>query len=180
MTDSRDTASGTSARQRLRAVHDRQAAALAAFVSIEARTLKAQQALAKLEAERTGDLGELADVAGVQLAAEVTGMAASKIRESIIGRRRRNGPDPAAGWHVGKADRVETFGLSEQNLDDLRHQVGDASGESCAHPAARSSAARSPPAGVGRRCAGPYRQVLLPEGRAAPAVLDRGPDSSPA
>ena len=77
-------------------MHDRQPAALAAVAALEARAVKAHRALAELEAEQTGALGELAAVAGVELAAELTGVTTGKAREALTARRRLSTGDTAA------------------------------------------------------------------------------------
>ena len=84
-------------------MHDRQAAALAAVAALEARAVKAHRALAELEAEQTGALGELAAVAGVELAAELTGVTTGKAREALTARRRQSTGDTAAADRAGGA-----------------------------------------------------------------------------
>jgi hypothetical protein len=76
--------SASSARERLRAVQDRQVRTLAGFVALEANGLRLRAALGMLEAEQRVALGELADVAGVELAAQLTGVATAKVREALV------------------------------------------------------------------------------------------------
>ena len=60
-------------------MHDRQAAVLAGFTALEAKVLRHGRAMAGLGARASADLGEVADVAGIELAAELTaGMPRSK------------------------------------------------------------------------------------------------------
>ena len=70
-------------------MHDRQAAALAGFTALEAKVLRLRRAMAGVELEQLAALGELADVAGVELAAELTGVSTSKAREALAARRRQ-------------------------------------------------------------------------------------------
>jgi hypothetical protein len=85
-----------SARERLRAVHDRQVRTLAGFVALEAKAARLRAALGVLEAEQRAVLGELAGVAGVELAAQLTGVATAKVRETLTESRRDGGVDVAA------------------------------------------------------------------------------------
>ena len=95
VTEIRDS-SVPSARQRLRDVYDRQAAALARFAALEAKAAKLRRAMAGVELEQLAALGELADVAGAELAAELTGVSTSTAREAMAARRRRAAGDTAA------------------------------------------------------------------------------------
>lgn len=100
VTETRES-SVPSARQRLREVHDRQAAALAGFGALDAKVLRLRRATAAVELERLAALGELADVAGVELAAELTGCATSTAREALAAQRRRSARNAAAEWADG-------------------------------------------------------------------------------
>ena len=59
--------------------------------------------MAGVELEQLAALGELADVAGVELAAELTGVSTSTAREALAARRRRNAGDSAAAPTAGGA-----------------------------------------------------------------------------
>jgi hypothetical protein len=83
--------STSSARERLRAVQDRQVRTLAGFVALEAKSARMRAALGVLEGEQRAALGELADVAGVELAAQLTGVATAKVREALIESQRVGG-----------------------------------------------------------------------------------------
>ena len=72
-------------------MHDRQAAALASFAALEAKAARLNRALASVEVEQVAALGELAHVAAVELAAELTGASTAKVREALVEHRRRNG-----------------------------------------------------------------------------------------
>lgn len=70
-------------------VHDRQAAALAAFAALETKAVKLRAVLAVVEAGQRVALGQLAEVAGVDLTAELTGISVTKVRDALAHRSPR-------------------------------------------------------------------------------------------
>ena len=59
-------------------------AALAGFTALEAKVVRLRRAMAGVELQQLSALGELADVAGVELAAELTGVSTSAAREASL------------------------------------------------------------------------------------------------
>src|SRR5215207_6296470 len=75
------TTAAPSARQRLRAVHERQLDVLGHIDGLRVKAARLEVALAGVDAQQRSALGELAEIAGVELAVELTGVPASKVRE---------------------------------------------------------------------------------------------------
>jgi outer membrane protein TolC len=77
-----------SARDRLRAVHDRQLATLAGYLAADAKLDRARAALQTVEADQTLALGELAEITGVDTAGDLTGLPRPRVREALAEYRR--------------------------------------------------------------------------------------------
>jgi hypothetical protein len=92
---------GSSARERLRAVHERQAAALGHYVAIDAKTGRARAALAAFEADQRRALRDLATATSVEVAVELAGVSVGKVREALADQRR--GESAAKNGHGAAA-----------------------------------------------------------------------------
>jgi hypothetical protein len=74
-------------RDRLRARHDQQLALLNSFLGFDAKVARARSTLASLETEQRAVLGELAAVTSVDIAADLTGVSAARVRDALAEQR---------------------------------------------------------------------------------------------
>lgn len=72
----------SSAREQLRALYDRQQAALASFFATQAKVDKARSALAGVEADQRAALAELVKATDARTAASLAGVSIATARES--------------------------------------------------------------------------------------------------
>ena len=78
-------------------MHDAQVAALAEFTALEVKASKLRLGLTGLEASQRMALGRLAELAGVEIAAQLTDLTVAKVREALAERRRHGDARPVTG-----------------------------------------------------------------------------------
>ncbi len=94
------------ARDRLRAVQQAQAAALAAYVTAASKLERVRVELARCEEVVRGALGQLASTTSPDVAAELTGVSVAAVRDALAAHRR----ETAAADPVGDRQGVSAAG----------------------------------------------------------------------
>ena len=94
MRNSADPRAG--AREELRAVHERQQAALGAYFAAENKAARLHAQLAAVEHTQRLALGQLAELAGAELAARLTSTSTARAREALSLSRQQASPETAA------------------------------------------------------------------------------------